>query len=270
MTALTPEVKARQKTARARAVRIRDGITSYIHTLGDIAIAHAEGDWKTLGYESWDDYVAKEFSADRVRLPVPQRQKAVEELRLAGLSNRAIAAAVNVAETTVRRDLAATNVAPIEGEIVDPPARSPLVEAMTGAIEDAEKRAEDHLAVAGPGEPADLQRSAEAAGAVGHPVPAAPDSGVAAPAEEVLPPASSEPDPEPAAGEGEQGGPANSPAGPPCERCDGEILPGQAKAGYKRCDDCDPEGDHQADELGECGRCKTHCPTCEQPLAVAE
>ncbi len=144
MTTLSRAEKERQGEARRRVRRIRDGMKSYIHTLGDIAAAYAAEDWKTLGYLSWAAYVDKEFGASQVGLPPEQRQKAVEELRLAGLSNRAIAAALNVGETTVRRDAGAPNGAPIEGEIVDLPARSSLVEAITGAIEDAAERAQDH------------------------------------------------------------------------------------------------------------------------------
>ena len=56
------------------------------------------------------------------------------------------------------------------------------------------------------------------------------------------------------------------PAGTPCEKCGDEILSGQANQGYTRCDDCDPEGDHQRGGDGNCGRCATHCHACDQPL----
>lgn len=176
MTALTPAEKDRQATARRRVRRIREGIKSYIHTLGDIAAAYAAEDWKTLGYASWAAYVEKEFGAREVGLPPEQRQKAIEELRLAGLSNRAIASALNVGEATVRRDLGAPNGAPIEGEILDSPARSPLVEALTGAIEDATERAQT-AGLAGPapdGEQASAPSGTAGTG-LGGPVPA-PDS----------------------------------------------------------------------------------------------
>lgn len=90
---------------RARAGRIRAGIQSYIHTLGDVAAAYAERDWEVLGYNSWDAYVDEEFGASRLQLTPEHRQKAVVELRLAGLSQRAIGSALNVDAATVNRDL---------------------------------------------------------------------------------------------------------------------------------------------------------------------
>lgn len=130
--------------------------------------------------------------------------------------------------------------------------------------------ATDHPGSSSPGEGAGSAAAPAAGGAASTSPLAAPNS----PSEVQRPgtpagtgePTEDAPPVRPPAGDGVQGGPATSPAGPPCEKCGDEILPGQAAAGYKRCDDCDPEGDHQADDSGECGRCKTHCPTCEQPL----
>lgn len=191
MTALTPEVKARQKTARARAYRIREGIRNYIHTLGDVRAAWDEGDWKTLGYASWEAYLAQEFSADMVRLPAEQRQKAIDELRLSDMPNRAIAAALNVNEKTVRRDRAAANAAVIDGELVDPAAETPIVGALKQSLVDAEQRAEDHRGLR-PGDGTDDR--------VGASVPG-PE--VAASGEEDLPPVSSDdPRPVPPVGRG--------------------------------------------------------------------
>jgi hypothetical protein len=369
MTALTPAERERQRPARARASRIREGIVNYLETLAVIAEAWNQDDWRTLGYPSWDAYVDSEFGAERLRLPAEHRQKAVAELRLTtDMSARAIAKAVNADQRSVRRDIAsgAAGAAP-DGDVRGTDgrtyaARSPLVEAMTGAIEDAAERIEtagaglggpapapdhpgtsdapgetesagntsepeeplgttpgsssaapeavppaasgapdssrvdglsgeegepagtgtpsgtptangapslgfsdptaaaspasdaaapqDHLTSvadgAGPGEAADVQPAAAAAGAGTH-VPAAPEHPDAV---SVVP------------GEGgalpsppEQGGPAPfPPAGPSCEKCGGEILPGQAAAGYTRCDPCDPEGDHVDDGNG-CKAC---------------
>lgn len=93
------------KRARSRASRIRDGIHNYLATLGDIARAWEDGDWQHLKYESWDAYVDGEFGEERLRLPKEYRQKAVQELRLAGMSQRAIAKAVNEPRHVVRGDL---------------------------------------------------------------------------------------------------------------------------------------------------------------------
>jgi len=92
--------------ARGRAERIREGIHNYLATLGEIAAAYAERDWVHLGYASWDAYVDGEFGAERLRLPAGDRQQAVTELRLAGMSQRAIASTVGVNQATVSRDLA--------------------------------------------------------------------------------------------------------------------------------------------------------------------
>ncbi len=146
------------QSARARASRIRMGIHSYLETLGDIASAYAERDWVTLDYADWQSYVDGEFGAERLRLPPAHRQKAIEELRLAGMSTRAIGTAIGVSEGTVRNDLSgsgAQNYAPepvmgLDGKTY--PARSepeptpeppPLVAAMTAAIEGVVERAEN-------------------------------------------------------------------------------------------------------------------------------
>jgi DNA-binding CsgD family transcriptional regulator len=97
--------KAALREANARAHRIRAGIASYLTTLADVAAAYRERDWHTLGYADWSAYVEGEFSAQRLRLTPEHRQKAVEELRLAGLSQRAIGTALGVSVGTVNADL---------------------------------------------------------------------------------------------------------------------------------------------------------------------
>lgn len=94
------------RDARSRASRIREGIHNYLATLALIAEAWEKGDWRALGYSNWESYVDAEYGADRLRLPIEHRQKAVEELRLLGMSQRAIAATVGVSQEQVRRDLA--------------------------------------------------------------------------------------------------------------------------------------------------------------------
>lgn len=61
------------------------------------------------------------------------------------------------------------------------------------------------------------------------------------------------------------------PAPSGCEKCGGPISGGQAGAGYTRCDDCDPEGDHFDDGDG-CKGCKVLAET-EQaylPISIGE
>lgn len=97
---------ATQEVARARAAQIRAGIQNYLHTLGNIAAAYAQRDWTALGYGSWESYVDGEYGADRLHLSPEHRQKAVAELRLANMSQRAIGTVLGVSQETVRRDLA--------------------------------------------------------------------------------------------------------------------------------------------------------------------
>ncbi len=92
-------------TAEARAQRIRLGIVNYTQLLKDIADAYAQRDWATLGYQTWDAYVTAEFGEQRLQLDRARRERAVSELRSAGLSTRAISSALGVPQTTVRRDL---------------------------------------------------------------------------------------------------------------------------------------------------------------------
>jgi hypothetical protein len=93
--------KTAVKVARARAGRIRAGIAGYFATLADIADAYRDQDWKVLGFDSWQAYVDEEFSEQRLKLTPEHRAKAIEELRLGGLSNRAIATTLGVSRNTV-------------------------------------------------------------------------------------------------------------------------------------------------------------------------
>lgn len=80
---------------------------------------------KVLDYESWDAYSADVLGG--VRIPVGERPAMVAELRQAGMSQRAIGAAIGVDEKTVRNDLSrADNSAPavvagLDGKQYTPP-----------------------------------------------------------------------------------------------------------------------------------------------------
>jgi predicted XRE-type DNA-binding protein len=253
----------RQKPARARAGQIRAGIGEYLKTLAVIAQAYAEQDHITLGYESWQAYIDSEFGAERLKLDPAHREKAVTELRLAGLSQRAIGTALGVSQPTVSRVLAGDS---FESPAEEEDAGQPVVDALKQAIVDAGERNEaataDRVgpAVASPdtaNRPGPAETGATGAGSAPAPVADTTDPGVAAPAEEADVPAassraSSGPEPAtPPAGEGEQGGPATSPAGPSCEKCGTDI----SDDGYRRCADCDPDGMHTAADDGACRLC---------------
>jgi hypothetical protein len=93
------------REAQERANRIRLGIVSYLATLSDICSAWDRRDWQTLGYADWDSYLDGEFSETRLRVPAEHRAKAITELRMAGMSTRAIAATVNLSQSAVTRDV---------------------------------------------------------------------------------------------------------------------------------------------------------------------
>lgn len=170
MTALDPVVKERQRSARSRVSRIRMGIVNYLETLALVAQAYQERDWETLGYDGWDAYVGGEFPADKLGIPAEHRQKAIEELRIAGLSTRAIAPVVGLHPSSVARQVS-RNATPepvqgIDGKTYSP-ARSPVVDAIKQAIDDATERAQDHRSDTGEQAPDGTRAESETGQQVG-------------------------------------------------------------------------------------------------------
>lgn len=94
--------------ARARAERIRSGMRVLAEWQADVIAAYAARDWDALGYETWDAYLDGEYGEHRVRLPRDQRREIVASMSAAGMSTRAIGAAVGVDHKTVVNDRAAT------------------------------------------------------------------------------------------------------------------------------------------------------------------
>jgi len=94
--------------ARARADRIRSGMRVLAEWQQDVIAAYAARDWEALDYESWDAYLDGEYGEHRVRLPREQRREIVAGMSAAGMSTRAIGAAVGVDHKTVVNDRAAT------------------------------------------------------------------------------------------------------------------------------------------------------------------
>ena len=96
--------------ARTRADRIRSGMRVLAEWQQDVIAAYAARDWAVLGYETWDAYLAGEYGEHRVRLPREQRREIVAGMAQAGMSTRAIGAAIGAGNATVHRDLAASGV----------------------------------------------------------------------------------------------------------------------------------------------------------------
>lgn len=88
------------ETARSLTDKIRAGFEG-IYQL--IVQAYRGRAWVSLGYRSWDDYIRREFGNLPLRPPLEDREEIVQSLRSAGMSNRAIAVATDLGETTVRR-----------------------------------------------------------------------------------------------------------------------------------------------------------------------
>lgn len=59
--------------------------------------------WAALGYESWADYCESEFDTGPFALRGVSRDNTILKLRAAGMSTRAVAAAVGVGKSTVDR-----------------------------------------------------------------------------------------------------------------------------------------------------------------------
>jgi hypothetical protein len=57
------------QAAEQRAERIRTGLDSVWQLAKDLTDAFKENDWKTLDYDSWEQYCFNEFGAARLKLP---------------------------------------------------------------------------------------------------------------------------------------------------------------------------------------------------------
>ena len=100
-------------TARARIDRIAAHVAA---SRQDIIDAHRERDWLALGYATWDELCEAEFRGAMIGLPRGERREAVAEMTDAGMSTRAIGAALGVSEGTIRNDRGAQDYAPVDRE----------------------------------------------------------------------------------------------------------------------------------------------------------
>lgn len=89
--------------AKRRVDRVKSGVE---RIWDDLVVLYRERAWSVLGYQSWDALCDAEFGGTRIALPRQQRQEVVCDLRGAGMSTRAIAAAVGLSKNTVTADLA--------------------------------------------------------------------------------------------------------------------------------------------------------------------
>lgn len=87
------------------ARELTDRIRHHFETVAPlIAEAYQGRIWLALGYATWSEYVVGEFGV--LRLGRTERVEAVRDLREAGMSTRAIGAALGVDHTTVMDDMA--------------------------------------------------------------------------------------------------------------------------------------------------------------------
>ena len=92
--------------------------------------------WVPLGYSSWTVYCETEIKNHRIDLPAVERQAVVADLARGQMSNRAIASALGVSDSTVRKDL----------HEIDPTARFRAVEEDRTAIgADGKRRSASHF-----------------------------------------------------------------------------------------------------------------------------
>lgn len=99
-------------TAEARAERIRVGAEQAKAWIEDVMAAAVDGDWKTLGYGSWQEY-CDDVIGERVQLQRGERQEIVGQMRAAGMSTPAIGAALGVSDETARQDARSKNLEPV-------------------------------------------------------------------------------------------------------------------------------------------------------------
>lgn len=157
--------------ARALTARIVAGLADLLPLIKEAFERRAD---VALGYTTWPDYCDAELRG--LRVPIVDRPKAVAELRSAGMSTRAIGAALGVGKSTVDRDLSSVPDGTVPERVVGldgkerpatrPP--SPIAEAVASAIEDTAARVKDMplrpVAITAPVDPhaeGDARRDAE-------------------------------------------------------------------------------------------------------------
>lgn len=118
---MSSELELSQQEARELTNRINECVKSIVDAgekYTELVMSAWTGRvWKSLGYESWDEYCKAEIPL--ISRSVEDRRPLVLALREKDMSTSAIAAVTNQSDMNVRRDLAAaTNVAPEGGRKV--------------------------------------------------------------------------------------------------------------------------------------------------------
>lgn len=212
--------------ARALTAQIR---TSVEELLPLIRTAYQRRADLALGYASWEAYCDGELVG--LRLAVADRREAVAGLRGDGMSQRAIASALGVGQSTVRDDLAQLS------------GSTQLPDRITGTD------GREHPATRPTPTPGPVDSTTLPADPGTTPAPAAD---APAPSQEPVP------TPEPAAapstapagsGQGEAVAPVTADAGAAaepgrCEKCGVVLGSDEAAEGYLRCEPCDPNSMH--------------------------
>lgn len=104
--------------ARALTDRIKVAVEGTWQMIREAYVSRA---WDALGYETWDAYCAAEFGTSRLALPREERREIVASLRESGLSTRAIASVTGANQSTVVRDLGATDAPALGNASVEAP-----------------------------------------------------------------------------------------------------------------------------------------------------
>lgn len=142
--------------ARDRLARVKEGVERlYV----DVVALYQGRAWIALGYASWNDLCEAEFAGTRFRLPAAERAEVIGQMREAGMSTRAIASAVGVTHTTVRREVSTGTFVPVDtvhsldGRVM--PARATRVSLQPppdplGLLSDGDRRAIGHALAMAP------------------------------------------------------------------------------------------------------------------------
>ena len=100
--------EARRITERLRTKVLH--IREQMDGLGELIARAKTGQvWQVLGYKSWTAYVAEVMGEQPMRLPREQRRELVSYLAGEGMSTRAIAPVIGTDQSTVVRDVQATD-----------------------------------------------------------------------------------------------------------------------------------------------------------------